>query len=213
MVFGSITSASSWEPFRRAIEIMTTVYFPQKGLVQKRKKYLDMLIWDNSCTKKTRFVLAKPCPLNKGILDEQGNMKSLRALMYVYDALILAPGRKQMEQLLAAAIEAIFTVMGPPDIKVRQCSLAMDKWVGHVVGESQIMLEIEMNFSQLDVGVSDQYGQEYINLLDDSWPKSRVLFTANCVSTLLGKLARLSEGANWVFHFMSHIYASVGFAL
>ena len=54
--------------------------------------------------------------------------------MYVDDALMTGPGRKQMEQLLAAAIEAIFAVMGPPDIKVRQCSLTMDKWVGHVVG-------------------------------------------------------------------------------
>jgi len=65
-----------------------------------------------------------------------------------------------MEQLLAAAIEAIFTVMGLSDIEVRQCSLATDKWVGHVVGESQIMLCIDMHFSQLDVGVSDQYRKE-----------------------------------------------------
>jgi len=56
--------------------------------------------------------------------------------MYEDDALMVAPGRKQMEQLLAAAIEAIFTVIGPPDIKVRQCYLAIDKWVGHVVRES-----------------------------------------------------------------------------
>ena len=213
MVFGSVTSASSWEPFRRAIETMTTVYFPQKDLVQKHKKYLDMLIWDSSCSKEKDFVTAKPCPLNPGILDEQGKMKPLRALMYVDDALMAAPGRKHMEQLLAAAIEAIFTVMGLPDTEVRQCSLAMDKWVGHVVGESQIMLGIDMNFSQLDVGVSDQYRKECIDLIDISWPKSRVMFTAKCASKLLGKLARLSEGANWVFHLMSHIYASVGFAL
>ena len=77
--------------------------------------------------------------------------------MYVDDALMAAPGRKHMEQLLAAAIETIFTVMGLPDTEVRQCSLAMDKWVGHVVGESQIMLGIDMNFSKLNVGVSDQY--------------------------------------------------------
>ena len=86
-------------------------------------------------------------------------MKSLTALLYVDDVLMAAPGRKQMEQLLAAIIESIFAAMGPPDIKVRQCSLTMDKWVGHVVGESQIMLGIDMNFSQLDVGVSDQYRQ------------------------------------------------------
>jgi len=39
------------------------------------------------------------------------------------------------------------------------------------------------------------------------------MFTAKCASKLLRKLARLSEGANWVFHFIPHIYASVGLAL
>ena len=116
-----------------------------------------------------------------------------------------------MEQLLAAIIEAIFAVVGPPDIKLlRQCSLAMDKWVGHVVGESEIMLGIDLNFSQLNVEVPDQYRQECIDLLNDSWPGSRVIFTAKCASKLLGKLARLSKGANWVFHLMPHVYASVG---
>ena len=131
-----------------------------------------MLIWDSSCSKEKGFVPAKPCPINSGILDEHGKMKPLRALMYIDDALMAAPGRKQMEQLLAAAIEAIFTVMGLPDTEVRQCSLAMDKWLGHVVGESQIMLGIDMNFSQLDVGVSDQYRNECIDLIDTSSPKS-----------------------------------------
>jgi len=37
MVFGSNTSATSWEPFRRAIEAMTLVYFNKEGLVQKHE--------------------------------------------------------------------------------------------------------------------------------------------------------------------------------
>jgi len=97
MVFGSVASASSWEPFRRAIETMTRVYFVQEGLVQKHQRYLDMLVWDDSCTRETGFVPAKLCPINLGILDEHEKMKPLRALMYGDDAIMAAPGRQQME--------------------------------------------------------------------------------------------------------------------
>ena len=44
MVFGSNTSAPSWEPFRRAIESMTLVYFGQEGLIKKHQYYLDLLV-------------------------------------------------------------------------------------------------------------------------------------------------------------------------
>ena len=46
MVFGSNTSASSWELFRRAIENLIPVYLMRKDLVLKHKKLLDMLTWD-----------------------------------------------------------------------------------------------------------------------------------------------------------------------
>ena len=43
MVFGSIASASSWEPFRCAIEALSAVYANRPDLVQKHKRYLDMI--------------------------------------------------------------------------------------------------------------------------------------------------------------------------
>ena len=45
MVFGSVTSASSWEPFRRAIMAMAQIYFVKEGIKEKHTKYLDMLVW------------------------------------------------------------------------------------------------------------------------------------------------------------------------
>ena len=29
----------------------------------------------------------------------------------------------------------------------------------------------------------------------------------------MGKMARLAEGANWVFHLLSHLYSSIAYAL
>ena len=46
MVFGSNTSATSWEPFRRAIEGLSVVYANREDLVEKHANYLDMIGWD-----------------------------------------------------------------------------------------------------------------------------------------------------------------------
>ena len=43
MVFGSNTSASSWEPFQCAIETMAVVFFEKEGLVEKHAKYLNLI--------------------------------------------------------------------------------------------------------------------------------------------------------------------------
>ena len=45
MVFGSVASASSWEPFRRAIQCLALTYFANKSLVVKHKYWLDMIKW------------------------------------------------------------------------------------------------------------------------------------------------------------------------
>ena len=47
-VFGSNTSASSWEPFRRAIKNSIPIYFFREDLVIKHKSLLDVLKWDES---------------------------------------------------------------------------------------------------------------------------------------------------------------------
>ncbi len=43
------------------------------------------------------------------------------------DALLLGHSKWQNLMQLAALIEAIFVVMGEPEITIRQCPLAMDK--------------------------------------------------------------------------------------
>ena len=55
---------------------------------------------------------AIPCLINTGALDNQGFRVLLPARIYVDDALMLAFSKEDMEQVLAALIEAIFVVMG-----------------------------------------------------------------------------------------------------
>jgi len=62
------------------------------------------------------------CPLNPGIPDQYG---PLEAHIYVDDILASAVGKKNILRLLAAIIEAIFTVSGRTMIEVRQCPLSL----------------------------------------------------------------------------------------
>jgi hypothetical protein len=67
MVFGSTTSASSWEPFRRAIETLSEVYANQPDLIGKHEKYLDMIGWVG-LNPNTPITPALACDMNKGII-------------------------------------------------------------------------------------------------------------------------------------------------
>jgi len=84
----------------------------------------------------------------------------LPARIYVDDALLLGLLRQQMELKLAALIEAIFVIMGKPDMTVRQCPLAMDKWLDLVVAPKQRMLR------HLTVGIPPDYVAEVFDLLN-----------------------------------------------
>jgi hypothetical protein len=47
--------------------------------------------------------------------------------------------------------------MGKPDVKVRQCPLAMDKWLQLVIGPKQTMLEIIIDTFRLTVAIPLKY--------------------------------------------------------
>jgi hypothetical protein len=117
-----------------------------------------------------------------------------------------------MTKLLAAVIEAIFTVCGTPDIAVRQCPLSLKKWHELIVGPRQIVLGLVIDTNTMKVGIMKEYIEQVRVLLDD-WDPNRRFFKVNNMQKLVGKLARLGEGAPWIFKLMSHLYTSLAFAL
>jgi hypothetical protein len=97
MVFGSNASASSWEPFRRAIQSLIPVYSIRTDLISKHKSLLDMLVWEDGDTPTCQLVQAEKCRINPGILDQHG---PLEAYIYVDDILTSAVGERMMLRLL-----------------------------------------------------------------------------------------------------------------
>jgi hypothetical protein len=152
MVFGSNTSASSWEPFRRAIENLITVYSMREDLVIKHKSLLDMLTWEVvGSVDGIDLIQAIQCPLKPGItaLD-----KPLEAYIYVDDILASAVRKKNILRLLAAIIKAIFTVCDRSNIEIRQCPLSLKKWEELIIGTVQTILGLTIDTNKLTVGIT-----------------------------------------------------------
>jgi hypothetical protein len=64
----------------------------------------------------------------------------------------------------------------------------------------------------MTVGIMDEYIQKVCNLLD-LWDPNTRFFKVNTMQKLVGKLARLGEGAPWIFKLMLHLYTSLAYAL
>jgi hypothetical protein len=136
MVFGSTTSASSWEPFRWAIKALTIVFTNSLDLVLKHKHLLDMIQWED-LDQTIDIVPAASCKINRGIIDKAGIPISSPAHIYVDNAIMLALNVEHMKMVLATMIKSTFIVMGEPEEDVRQCLLAMDKWKELVIRPQQ----------------------------------------------------------------------------
>jgi hypothetical protein len=118
-----------------------------------------------------------------------------------------------MEQVLASLIEAIFVVMGGPDTSVCQYSLAMDKWEKLHIAPIQTMLGLIIDTNRMTVIVPDDYIQSVRLLIDSTWHTHCQRFTVKEAQELTGKLGHLAEGANWVLHLLTHLYAFIAYAL
>ena len=212
MVFGSIVSAASWEPFRRAIAAIAMTSFFLPHLVEKHKKLLAMISWDDPPPKGTTFVQATPCTQHQGIEKEDGTMRPTPHHIYVDDNL-LADTRSRMLHTLAAALEAIFTVMGFPMLLLRQCAVAMDKWRGLHVSHCMVLLGLVFNTRKMTVGATKEYRQMVIDLLRGTWHSERESFTVNEMEKLIGKLGRLGQAYRPIYHLMPQLYASLAYAL
>jgi hypothetical protein len=63
----------------------------------------------------------------------------------------------------------IFVVMGKPDVAIRSCPLAMDKWIDLVIGSKQTMLGLIINTNMLTVAIPAIYLQEVFDLLNSTY--------------------------------------------
>jgi hypothetical protein len=89
----------------------------------------------------------------------------------------------------------------------------MDKWKKLVVGEKQLALGLILKTREMAVSMTDDYLASTLTLLNTTWPKCKKRFSALEASKIVGKLARLTEGAPWARYLLSQLYTSIAFAL
>jgi hypothetical protein len=184
MVFGSTASVSSWEALRQAIKALMKVFANRPDLVIRHKKFIDMLKWEE-IDPSAKLTPAFSGTINCGIMDDAGNRVDLPVRIYVDNALMLALDADHMKMVLAATFEAIFIVMGKLDIAVKQCPLAIDKWLELVIGPRQTMLGLIINTNRLTVAIPPKYLQEVLKLLNSTWhPNQRRFKVSEAQSSL-----------------------------
>ena len=213
MVFGSVASASSWEPFRRAIQCLALTYFANKSLVVKHKYWLDMIKWADEPKPGVCFTPAKACPLNKGIMDPTGTPRHTPHFIYVDDDM-LADTRSRMHHALAAGLEAIFDLLGWPALLLRQCAVSVKKWKSLQVMHCIVLLGLVFDTRAMTVGITPEYRQEVIELIELHWVGDKAIyFTVPEIERLIGKLGRIGQAFRPIYHLMPHLYSSVAYAL
>ncbi len=167
-VFGSNTSASSWEPLQQSIEALIPVYMNDSNLVKKHAELLSMIKWDKSNINvpKTRM---HACKINQGILDEDGNLLPPVGNIYVDNILSAGFLQDNILNLLAATIEAFFTVCGEPQTEGRQCPLFLEKWLEMIVGPVQIVLGLSVVTNAMTIDITKEYHEQVQVMLYTNW--------------------------------------------
>jgi hypothetical protein len=75
------------------------------------------------------------------------------------------------------------------------------------------MLGLIIDTNRLTVAIPSKYLQEVLKLLNSTWSPNQRCYKVTEAQKLTGKLAHLAEGANCVFHLLSYLYLSIGYAL
>jgi hypothetical protein len=81
-----------------------------------------------------------------------------------------------------------------------------------VIGPVQTVLDLTFDTNRMIDGITPEYCQQVLDLLTDTWPDTRRIFKVQDIQKLVEKIARLAEGAPWIFKIMSHVYTSLAFS-
>ena len=84
-----------------------------------------MIKWDPVPPDDVVFVQTQACSKNRGIVNKDGSVQPTPHHIYV-DGDRMADTWERMQMTLAAAADAIFTVMGVPMTHLRQCTVILD---------------------------------------------------------------------------------------
>ena len=191
-MFGHKTSASTWEPPRRAIEALSEHNYSRPELIEKHKDLLDAVKWAEPPPAGCTFAQAKACANNQGVLDPTGAPRPSPHHIYVDDNLMAAISRF-MKQTMASGAEGVFDMCGSPNTKYRQSAIQRSKWDDMEVSHRLVLLGMLFNTREMTVGIPPEFRDEVANILNTKWPESRQFFRVHELEEIVGKLGRIGQ--------------------
>ena len=190
--FGSITSPANFEPIARARVHLAYHLSNRRDLYIKYKDIIDRVQFSEDPLQDVIFTQAKEDSIHTGVAD----MDRTRYNMFVDDNLF-AQTKEFMKHAMAASIEALYMILGYPDIKKRQNPLSLDKYFESVCSYTRIQLGISLNTRTMMIYLTDK---KRMAMLDDlsHWHKDRKSFTLLQGVILCGCLEFWAITSPWI---------------
>jgi hypothetical protein len=198
LAFSADFSPANWESVRQAQWALAEWLFFDTSLVIKHHTVLDKIKWCHSLGGKKwpRFTRAFCDALNQGIFDEHGNPALTPHGVYIGDDIYLDVANKhQVEQAIAASIEAIFMLLRESSTALHQDPISWDKLHKLLVAPVNRILGLVLDLHQMTVGIPPDFIASTITLLRTAWGPHRRSFKAEEAEELTGKLNHIAFGA------------------
>ena len=201
--FGSITSPSNFEPIARARTHLAEFLSDRRDLLDKYKDIINKVEFSDEPDNHTVYVQAVTDVFNQGVLQ----LEKTKYNMFVDDSLF-AQIRDIIKHAMAASIEALYIVLGFPDLERRQNALSLDKYFETTCSFQRIQLGINVNTRTMTVGLTEI---KRIAMLDElsHWHKKRRSFTLLQGVILCGSIEFWANTSPWVRFLYLHLRSSV----
>ena len=214
--FGADFCPANWEIVRQVLEQLATALFDDETLCMKHRKYLDRLHWDRSLGKThgTAFTRAIRDPNLPSPRTSIGALAPTPHSVYVDDGIYIEFfDIARIERAAAASIEAIFILLGPSALDLRQDPISFDKLEEMTIAPINRILGHVIDTRRLSVDTPTDFLDPLREKLSSAWGPHRRSFTVLEAETLAGQLGHASFAAPWLKHIMPHVYQSLASAL
>lgn len=212
--FGSTTSPPEYEPYARARAFLAEHLSRDDTLVLKHADILRLVQFETEADPSSVvYVQAVADSINKGVFVEGSDTPVNTPHNPYVDDSLFADVQRYMLTAMAASIEALFSLLGYPNERVRRSALSMDKFASALCSWRKEQLGILIDSRSMTISLPPAKIDKLINLLSNTWHPNRRTFTLREGTVLLGSLEHAAQICPWGKYLYSCLRHSVNLCL
>lgn len=209
--FGTNFAANNFEAIARAREHLAEHYFDKEGLCTKHKDLLDQMKFKHEPLDVNEIIPAVIDSSHKGVLDAQGQPQKTPHNMFVDDNTI-CDVLPRIKPAMAAGFEALFTLLGHPDLSQRNSVIAMDKLSECTCSFENVTLGFKINTRKMTIMRNPPKLLLLAKDLKTKWSTSRKNVTLKDLSSLQGRIQDIANYSIWAKTLFLDLRNSVQYA-